>query len=401
MEAKDIKAMLDDVQKTIEQTLTAKQKTEIADQLKTFNDAVAEMKGKGAEIDELKTKLAAAEKALADNQPVIDAFVKAGQERKTDVKEKSFVAAIGEAFEAKFDDIKHLQKHKGTITLDLKGVNLNTKVVANMTLGGHLTGDQVGSYLGAGMLAGDTVNLRDFIPTTRTATGLGITYRETGGEGAFARQTEGNSKAQVDYDFTEVKVVQRYIAGTATISRQMLQDLPFLQSGLSRMLLRDFYKKENTLLYANLAADLTTAFTATGNNIPEKILSTVIKQKKNGYTASVVFITYEDWNTCLTERRPSTGTDYALPMGFSFNSVTGMLTCLGTPVIPASWVNASDITVIDNNYIERLEVDGLAISMSNEEGNNFTKNLVTFKAECREDLNALLTAAHLNFGTQS
>jgi len=398
---KDIQAKLDELKTQLESSLTAKQKTEIADQLKTVNDAITELKGKGSEIEGLKTKLAAAEKALADNQPIIDAFVKQGQERKSEPKIKTFSSAIAEAFEQKFDDIKKLEREKGSVSFELKGFEFDKKSVANMTLGAHLTGDQVASYLGAGFLAGHTNNLRDFIPTTRTATGLKITYRESGGEGAFARQTEGSAKAAVDYDFTEVKIVQRYIAGIVTISRQMLQDLPFLQSGLSRMLLRDFYKKENTLLYADLVGNLCTPSGAlSGGNIPEKILEMVIDQMDAGYAASTCFITYADWYTVLTSRKPTTGTEYALPMGFVFTPGTG-LTCLGTPVVPATWVNDSDITIIDNSYIERLEVDSLNVTMSNEEGNNWSKNLVSFKAECREDLNALLIAAHRNFGTAS
>jgi len=57
--------------------------------------------------------------------------------------------------------------------------------------------------------------------------------------------------------------------------------------------------------------------------------------------------------------------------------------------------------VIDTAYIERVEVDGLSVELSTEDANNFTENKVTMRVECRTDLNALLTSANLNYGTDS
>lgn len=393
MEIKDIQMKLDELKSSLEVSITEKQKAEIALQLKSINEDMKALQSKGTEIDEIKTKLADAEKAMAANQPVIDAFVKS--ERKQEKRVTTFTNAFAEAVEAKFDDVQRVSRERGKVVLDLKNFVLDTKTVGTMTLGGNLTGDQVASYVGVGIKAGDSINLRDIIPASKTATGLAVSYRETGGEGGFGVQTEGNAKSQIDYDLTEVKVVQRTIAGWARISEQMLADLPFLQTSVSRMLLRDFYKNENRTLYATLSSSANaTAINPSGTGIAQKLLNMVIKQRENGYTASFALITYADYYTLLTTAYPSSGTEYSLPFGYAFNAQFG-LTCLGTPVIPAAWVTESDVQICDANYVERVEVKGLSVTMSTEDSDNFTKNLVTFKAECREDINVLLKNAHL------
>lgn len=397
---KDIQAKLDELKTSLESSLTEKQKTEIAAQLKTVNDAIASLDGKFAKPDDLKSindSLKTIQDAINANQPVIDAFVKG--ERKTEKKDKSFANAFSEAVEAKFDDIKRIEKQKGSVILDIK--DFNVKTVGDMTLGANLTGDQVATYVGQGILPPDTINLRDLIPVRQTTTGLAVTYREGVGEGAVARQTEGIAKAQVDSDFTEVKVVQRYIAAFQRVSKQMLQDLPFLTQTMPRILMRKYMQKENLLLYADLSsATYSTPNSPSGGNTVEKILNMIKTQRSNGYSASWVLVTWDDWYNILVSTRPSTGVDYSTPGGVVVTP-TGDVVVAGVRVIPASWVTESDIQICDTAYIERLEVDSLRVELSTEDADNFTKNLVTMRVECRTDLNALLKTAHLNYGTAS
>ncbi len=57
------------------------------------------------------------------------------------------------------------------------------------------------------------------------------------GEGSFGKQTEGSDKAQIDYDVTVVNKVLQFIAGYVKVSRQMVDDLPFLNAYLQQSLI--------------------------------------------------------------------------------------------------------------------------------------------------------------------
>ncbi len=71
----------------------------------------------------------------------------------------------------------------------------------------------------------------------------------------------------------------------------------------------------------------------------------------------------------------------------------GGITIWGVPVISASWVTDDKVLIFDSAYLERVEVEGLAIEFSYENGENFQKNLVTARIECYEDINLMLTTS--------
>ncbi len=51
--------------------------------------------------------------------------------------------------------------------------------------------------------------------------------------------------AEIGAKSTQLSVTNAYLAGYQTFSNQMISSLPFLQEQLPKILLRDFYKKEN------------------------------------------------------------------------------------------------------------------------------------------------------------
>lgn len=399
MAEKTLQEQLAEMKTNLEAFLTEKNKAEV-DALKAQITVIEGNLAKNPtteQIDALKAEIKTLNDAALKNQPIIDAFVKG--ERKNDRKPVSFANAFTKAIEDNSDAIKKLEKEKGRITFEIK--DFDVKTVGDMTLGANLSGDQVASYVGQGILPPDTINLRDLIPTRQTQTGLAVTYREGIGEGAVARQTEGSAKAQVDTDWTEVKVVQRYISAFQRVSKQMLQDLPFMSTTMPRILMRKYMKKENLLLYADLSTSTySTANSPSGSDTPQKILDMIKTQRSNGYSASIVLITWTDWYNILTATRPGGGLEYSLPGGVVVTP-NGDVIMAGVRITPASWVTASDIQIIDTAYIERLEVDSLKVELSTEDADNFTKNLVTMRVECRTDLNSLLPSAHLNYGTAS
>jgi hypothetical protein len=122
------------------------------------------------------------------------------------------------------------------------------KQVGTMTLTDNLTGTSQISYVQNPIMRSFfQPHLYDVFRIVPTGTG-NVTFprgKTPVGTGSFGAQTEGSAKAQVDYDLEMVNVSVPFIAGYARVSRQMLQDLPFLQSYLSQSLIEDWNRAVN------------------------------------------------------------------------------------------------------------------------------------------------------------
>ena len=370
---------------------------------------VKETSASKADISEIEKKLMAkvqeqAEniKALLDiankNQPLIDQI---GQETR-ESKKVDFMTSWKNALNTNI-----FSKDEAAVTKEVNNKNFRMQMdlkVADMTSGGHVTGDVVHSYNSRqGLVPSQNWNFRSILNTTPSPTGSYVTYRETGTTGSISVQTEGQGKTQIDYSFTEVKTVSKYIAGYATFSKQLMYNLPFLNNTLPRMLLRDFYKKENDYIYDTMVAAATGSTTTPvvpggPTNDVEEILFWIANQRNADFSASYGVIDWADWARIMKSGRNS-GSGYAVPMSGVVGS-TGDLNIAGTPILGASWADAGEFLLWDNEMVERVETESLRVEFSFEEGNNFTKNLITAKVECFEELNVLRPDAiiHGEFG---
>ena len=364
--------------------------------MKAANEtAIAEVK---SEVAEVKSAIVTMDEAAKANQKALDELIAAKNAKSIEAKSKksfgdAFADAMAEAFESKQAEFKNFQKDRNAkFTLELKEVG-------TMTVGNNLTGDGVATYnTRQGLVPAQKINFRDLIPTTQSPTGLYVTYRETGTEGALTVQTEGNSKGQIDYDLTEVKVVSDYIAGFARFSKQMMFQLPFLQSSLQRMLLRDFYKKENAQFFSVVSQAATGSTTSSATVDAEQLVDWIANQLNANFNASFALVNYSQWARLL-KTKPS---DYSVPGGVIIDPAGNIRIC-GVPVIGASWVTDDKALIIDSDFIERVETESLRVEFSYEDADNFTKNLVTARVECFEDINLLRTDAAIygDFGNAS
>lgn len=369
-----------------------KSATESVEKMKAANEAaIADVKSQVAEV---KAAVVTMDEASKKNQAALDQLIAEKSAKKVDNKTKSFGEAyneaIAEAFEAKQAELKEFQKNKNAkLTIDLKAVG-------TMTIGNNLSGDGVASYnQRQGLVPAQKINMRDLIPTAVSPTGLYVTYRETGTEGSIGIQSEGSLKSQIDYDLTEVKVVSDYIAGFARFSKQMMFQLPFLQNTLQRMLLRDFYKKENATFFSTVANAATGSTTTSATVDAEQLVDWISNQLAADFDASFALVSYQQWARLL-KTKPS---DYSVPGGVVIDP-SGNVRIAGVPVIGASWVTDDKALIIDSNYVERVETEGLRVEFSYEDSDNFQRNLVTARVECFEDINLLRTDAviYADFG---
>jgi len=373
-----------------------KSATDAVNTMKAANDAaIADVKGQVAEV---KTALVTMDEAAKANQKALDELIAAKNAKSIASANKksfgdAFAESVAEAFESKQAEFKAFAKDRNAkLVLDLKAVG-------DMTLTNNLTGDGQATYnTRQGLVPSQKINFRDLIPTTQSPTGLYVTYRETGSEGAIAVQTEGSAKGQIDYDLTEVKVVSDYIAGFARFSKQMMAQLPFLQSSLQRMLLRDFYKKENAQFFSVVSSAATGSTTTSASVDAEQLVDWIANQLNANFNASFALVNYSQWARLL-KTKPS---DYSVPGGVIIDPAGNIRIC-GVPVIGASWVTDDKALIVDSDFIERVETESLRVEFSYEDADNFTKNLVTARVECFEDINLMRTDAVIygDFGNAS
>lgn len=312
----------------------------------------------------------------------MDNIIAAQGQRKTEVKDfgTAWANEIATVFETKKGEFEALGKgdRDAKVRIDLK---VGPMLIANVT------GDTVASYNNRqGLVPNQKVNIRDILPTTPSPTGLFVTYRETGTSGSIGVQTEGQSKSVIDYSFTEIKTVSHYIAGVVDFTKQLMYALPWLQTTLPRMLLRDFYKKENNYLYSAMQ------LAATGNNgtvgatnTAEQVLQLIANQRTADFNSSYILT---DWPTWAQILATSKGDAYGLP-GAVVTDNNGNIRLVGVPLVGASFADPSSLLLWDNEEVERVETETLRVEFSFENEDNFKKNKVTAKVECFEELNVL------------
>ena len=388
MDKKELMTELESLKSTLETAITEKTKSEIAEQLK---NAIADVEAKikvltDAQPDSLKSMADEIASLKADNAALIKGFdllqtrVKSsGKSNDGENKIKSFQEVFNEGLEKNFDEIAKVKKGQ-PFTMSLKAVG-------TMLLSANLTGDGQASYSNRqAILPAQKINFRDLIPTAVSPTGLYVQYQESGGEGALAKQTEGSSKGQVDYDFTEIKVVESYIAGFARFSKQMAKQLPYMQSTLPRLLMRDFYKKENALFYATVTGALTPPTPSETDDI-KAIMDLIATQQAANFNASYCLVNPLQLAR-LNKLLYTNG--YYQGAGGVVSLPNGGITISGTPVISASWVTDDKVLIFDADYLERVETESINVEFSMDDADNFTKNLITARIECQEEINLML-----------
>jgi HK97 family phage major capsid protein len=260
----------------------------------------------------------------------------------------------------------------------------STKDVADMTLSNNLTGTSQISYVPSNLLRSFyNPHLYDVFRIIPTATG-NVTFPRGNspvGEGSFGAQTEGNSKSQVDYDVTMVNVAVPFIAGFTKVSRQMLQDLPFLQAYLSQSLVEDWNRAVNTR-FLNTIASGSTALSTSATVNAEKMIDGIAQHMDLGLgMPNVILTTHASWAT-LMKTKPS---DYSVPGGVTIGA-NGETRIVGIPVVPHSQVTGSRFYVLNTDAFGIAQASALSVRSTEFDDKDFQKNLITYRAEARIEL---------------
>ena len=290
-------------------------------------------------------------------------------------------AAIGEAIVKGYDSIKDAVRSNG------KGFNfeLDLKTVGVMTESSSLTGNPYVSYINSPQLrAFVNPHLRSIFNIIPVSTGSVSFPRGNTpvGEGSFGKQTERSAKAQLDYDVTVVNKVLQFIAGYVKVSRQMVDDLPFLNAYLQQSLIEDFQRAEDTY-YLNDLASSATAGSSSGANTAEKFVDYVAQLGASNWNANLILTTHTGWANVL--KTVPSGGSYSVPGGITIDA-QGNVRIMGIPVVPHSLVTSSKAYVMDTTKFSIAQQSGLAVRSTEFDQDDFVKNLITFRCEARCDL---------------
>lgn len=331
-----------------------------------------------AEVARVNTELAAKDATIGQIQAeVIELKAKSNRIITTQERTvKSVHEEISKGMEANFDRIK-----SGKFKFDIE-----QKAVGTMTTSANLTGGVVISYnLVPAVRGRQAVHMRDLVSTIPSATGLWQFYRQNSpvGEGSFDFQTtHGAAKNQLDYDLTAVTVTAEFLAGYSRIARQMMQDLPFLQTFVNSELVEDYLRTESFKFFDQLAAGggATGAATTSASVTVEKIIDYMTNLMTNNYQPNAIVVRPAVWGSVL-KTKPA---DYSIPGGVVI-SPNGDVMILGVPMV-ACTTNAlpdNKILVGDWSKAAIIQTEGLSIGQFEQDQDNVIKNLVTLRVESR------------------
>jgi len=352
------------------------------DGIKKIQKSADEIK---AEQDKMKTDFEASQKAFADWQATKDDRDEKNQKALDDLIKKANTIYLPEEYGGGFaGQLKNvLQENHSAIKQVRTGYSQAFNIKGDMTTTGSITGAMARQQLQPAILPNQIFNFRDLVEIVQTSTGLIVLPRETAPTGSASRvPTENTAKPQIEAKFTMVNYTADYIAGYARVSKQMLQDLQFLQTWLPRILLREFYKAENLQFYTDLTAVATGSTTAPGATYAEKLIDYIANLGAANFAANAIITTFAQWATLL---KSTSAAGYTLPGGV-VAAPDGTIRIAGIPVRPANWVATGKAIVGDFTQAAIAVADTLKVEFFEQDQDNVIKNMITVRVEAREVL---------------
>lgn len=297
-------------------------------------------------------------------------------------KAESAQQLISKALEENFDKIKGINKNSG-VQFQIKSQG------TNMTSAANLTGSVQISYASQPALRPQRkLQFRDLVSIVPSATGLWQFYRQTTTDGSFDFQTtHGNAKQQLDYNLSAVQVTADYLAGFVRIAKQMVQDLPFMQSFVTTELIEDYLRQESGSFFGTVQSSATAGSTSASVTV-EKVIDYITQLYALDYDPNGIVTTPAVWGTIL-KTKPN---DYSIPGGVSITA-TGDVAICGIPLYKSNNITAAHVLVGDWTKAAIIQAEGLNVNMFEQDSDNVQKNLVTVRAEARVGLAVLRTDA--------
>lgn len=339
---------------------------------------------------------------LADTKNVLDGLVKDGlglQDRLQDIEQKMarrFAAndpteqkSVGEQL-SESDDYQALTtKGRGIARLNLKAVTNITS--ATTGTGGVGVGIQPTRVAGIITDPERQFTIRDLIMPGRTSSNAVEFVQETGFQNMAAPQAgEGAAKAQSDLSFGMVTTTVKTIAHWFRASKQVLSDIPLLQSYINgRAIYGLKYKEEEQILAGdgtgqNLlglipqATAFNDALRKAGDTKIDTLRRAILQVRVAEYRASAIALNPVDWAD-IELTKDSTGSYIWVNV-----QEGGVQRLWKLPVVDSNAVPEGEFLVGAMNIAAQVfDREDAAVEVSTEDGDNFRTNMVTIRAEER------------------
>jgi HK97 family phage major capsid protein len=382
-EYKAFKDATSEASTAIKASLTA-QGAEVAAAIQTANDAVAKVDGLAANLVEIEQKIA--DSALNNNDvPMasVGAIVAASAEYKAihdKIKQGVYPSS----------DFK-LRVEANTLTGQTGSPPENTDTLVQ-------TDRRAGIVPGAFR----TLRVRDLIPTIPTTSNAWQFVRELLFTNAAAETAEGVGKPEATLTFEDVTVNIRTIAHFIKASNQILADAPALRAYIDgRLRYGVELREEQQIVAGNGSGQNISGMTASGNftaftpTSGDTAIDSLNRAKYAivgaDYTPTGILLNPSNWGAI--ERLKTQ--DLAYLVGDPFGQITPRM--WGLPVVASNSMTANKLLVADfatsYEYAER-QTTVVDVGFVNED---FTKNLVTIRAEKRGAL-ATIRPASVRYG---
>lgn len=221
-------------------------------------------------------------------------------------------------------------------------------------------------------------------PTTRDAVEF---VRITASGDADVQAVEGAEKANIDLDGELVRAEIITVAGLTTASKQVLADHDQLAGVVDRVLRGKVGTKiEAELVNGNgtpghmegLLEQAVTSVPVIASEPADIVGEVLAGMRDDGYHASFIVMNPLDWHE-LQIQRTTPGGEYL----FGSPAAPIPATLWNTPVVLCSALPRGTGVAVDTSCATVLDRQQVTIEASEHHGTNFTKNLVTIRAEAR------------------
>jgi HK97 family phage major capsid protein len=276
-----------------------------------------------------------------------------------------------------------------------KTINLETKVT---TINGDYTGNIALSTLESGVnhVARQVAKIRPLMNTGRTASKFVTYIQELQDQyyGGADNVAEAGAKPEIEPKYQEVSKEVVKIAGFIKISKEMLEDLAFVQNEVNFQLMSGVeLQMENQLLNGSgVAPNLSGIYTTASNfvagifatnivlpNLSDVIQCAIAQIQGARHEATHIILHPSDYATLAMQKTSAGEYTYG---AVSLNGLTGAISICGLPVVTTTFMPVGKFLVGDMTKANlRLREDmNIQVGYVNDD---FTKNLVTILCEAR------------------
>lgn len=247
------------------------------------------------------------------------------------------------------------------------------------------------------------LTIRDVLPSGSTSAIMVVGTREATFTNAAAETAQGGAKPESAITFEQINTPIETVAHWLKVSKQLLSDAPGVVSYINTRLLYGLDERIDLQLLKGSGtspnigglqkAGNFTAFTATaGANLVESINKAKYALWANGYTPDAVILNPADW-AAMELAREGAGTGAYL---YGAPGTHGSTSPFGVRVVLSANQTAGQMTIGAFNRAAMVWNREGAVVEAGFVADDFTKNLVTLRAECRLGLEVSVPGAILH-----